>query len=110
MLHFGTYVHIHNKTKNTMEARTSGAIALWPTGNLQGGHYFPCLPPGKWISQKHWTVLPAPNEVITFVNNMGKANRLQECLDFGDSTKTVTTKHNQHGRFIKEEVMLPPAD
>jgi len=37
---FGTYVQTHEKHNNSMGPRTSGAIALRPFGNEQGGHYF----------------------------------------------------------------------
>jgi len=39
-LEFGTYVQTHKKHNNSMEPRTSGAIALRPSGNEKGGHYF----------------------------------------------------------------------
>jgi hypothetical protein len=35
---FGTYVQTHEKHNNSMEPRTSGAIALRLSGNKQGGH------------------------------------------------------------------------
>jgi hypothetical protein len=35
-LEFGTYVQVHEEHNNTMLARTTGAIALRPTGNVQG--------------------------------------------------------------------------
>lgn len=37
---FGTYCQIHNKSDNTMRARTTCAIVLHPTGNIQGSHCF----------------------------------------------------------------------
>ena len=37
---FGEYVQTHKEGNNTMASRTLGAIALRPTGNHQGGHYF----------------------------------------------------------------------
>ena len=36
-LEFGTYVQTHEESNNTMTSRTTGAIALRPTGNKQGG-------------------------------------------------------------------------
>jgi len=38
-LEFVTYVQTHEKHNNSMGSRTSGAIALRPSGNKQGGHY-----------------------------------------------------------------------
>jgi len=37
---FGTYVQVHKKHNDSFEPRISGAIALRPAGNEQGGHYF----------------------------------------------------------------------
>jgi len=37
---FSTYVQIHEKQNNSLEPRTSGDIALRPSRNEQGGHYF----------------------------------------------------------------------
>jgi len=42
-LEFGEYVQVHESHDNTMSTRTTGAIALHPTGNVQGGHYFMSL-------------------------------------------------------------------
>jgi len=37
---FGTYVQVHEEGDNLLGPGTSGAIALQPTGNEQGGYYF----------------------------------------------------------------------
>ena len=37
---FGAYVQTHEQHDNSMAPRTIGAIALRPSGNDQGGHYF----------------------------------------------------------------------
>ena len=34
---FGEYMHTYKGTDNTMKPRTVGALALGPSGNLQGG-------------------------------------------------------------------------
>jgi hypothetical protein len=63
---FGAYCEVHNENdpSNTMRPRTSQAIALNPTGNLQGSYYFMSLGTGKRISQHCWTELPFTQEVI----------------------------------------------
>ncbi len=38
-LEFDTYIQAHKEHNNTMMTCTSGAIALRPAGNAQGGHY-----------------------------------------------------------------------
>jgi hypothetical protein len=49
-LEFGTYVQTHEEHDNTMLSRTTGAVALRPTGNVQGGYYFMSLTTGRRIS------------------------------------------------------------
>jgi len=61
-LEFGSYVQIHEEHDNSMTARTSGAIALRPTGNTQGAHYFLNINSGRWVSCNNWTALPMLNE------------------------------------------------
>ena len=43
---FGEYVQTHEEHDNTMLRRTVGALALRPTGNIQGGWYFLSLDTG----------------------------------------------------------------
>ncbi len=62
-IEYGQYVQTHEKHDNTMAARAIGALALRPTGNLQGGHYFFSLMTGKRLHRTHWTELPMPAEV-----------------------------------------------
>jgi hypothetical protein len=38
-LEFRSYVQVHEEHDNTMQTRTTGAIALRPSGNSQGRHY-----------------------------------------------------------------------
>jgi len=40
---FGAYIQIHEKHNNSMQPKTSGAIALKPSGNKQSKHYFLCI-------------------------------------------------------------------
>jgi hypothetical protein len=46
-LEFGTYVQTHEEHDNSMLSRTTGAIALRPTGNAQGGYFFMSLTSGR---------------------------------------------------------------
>ena len=65
---FGTYAQVHEEGNNSLRQRTSGATALWLTGNYQGRHYFLSLHSGKRINRYTWTELPMPNEVIAQVH------------------------------------------
>jgi hypothetical protein len=51
---------------------TIGAIALRPTGNIQGGYHLFSLLTGKIIKRHNWTRLPMPNEVINKVDMLAK--------------------------------------
>lgn len=74
-LEFGTYVQTHEQHNNSMHTRTTGAIALRPTGNLQGGHYFYSLNTGLVLRRNRWTSLPIPAEVISRVHALARRNR-----------------------------------
>jgi hypothetical protein len=63
-LEFGSYAQVHEDHDNSMDSRTTGAIALRPTGNAQGGYYFMSLATGRRLNRNHWTTLPMPQDVI----------------------------------------------
>lgn len=66
----GAYVQVHEKHDNSMEARTTGVIALQPTGNEQGGYNFMSLTKGKQLNCNHWQELPMPQDVIIHVHKL----------------------------------------
>ena len=51
-----------------MATRTTGAIALRPTGHMQGGYFFYSFNTGSELNRNHWTKLPVPADVIQRVN------------------------------------------
>jgi hypothetical protein len=59
----------NNPTHNP-RARTTGAIALTPTGNGQGGYFFLSLATGRKLSRQQWDALPMPEGVVTAVERM----------------------------------------
>jgi hypothetical protein len=71
-LEFGTYVQVHEQQDNSMATRTTGAIALRPTGNAQGGYYFYSLGTGRRLNRNRWTPLPMPAEVIDCVHALAR--------------------------------------
>jgi hypothetical protein len=82
---FGQYVQTHEKHNNTMTPRTNGALALRPTGNKQGGHYFYSLMSGRRLHRTHWTELPMPTEVKDRVHNLALRANAHRGLTFTDS-------------------------
>jgi hypothetical protein len=66
-----------------MQLCTTGAIALRPTGNRQGGYYFMSLMTRRKLTRNHWTELPMPQDVIdTRVNTLGRRNNASNDLTF----------------------------
>ena len=83
MLQFGEYVQVHESHDNSMKSRTTGAIALRPTGNNQGGMYFMSLKTGERINRYAWTQLPMPSEVIDQVHQLACHNPAGGAIEFG---------------------------
>jgi hypothetical protein len=82
-LEFGEYVQVHESHDNSMLTRTTGAIALRPTGNAQGGYYFMSLTTGKRLNRYAWTALPMPGEVIERVHALAGTNPAGGAILFG---------------------------
>jgi len=88
LLEYGTYAQVHEEHDNSMSTRTTGAIALRPTGNKQGGHYFLSLPTGRKLNRNKWTELPMPAEVIARVNTLARRSQADRGLAFAWSDGT----------------------
>jgi hypothetical protein len=71
-----------------MSARTTGAIALQPTGNAQGGFYFYSLATGRILNRNPWMKLPMPNNIIARVGFMAQN---------GQNSPPVTARENKTG-------------
>ena len=86
---YGEYAQTYEGTRNDMTERTVGAIALGPSGNLQGGVRFFSLTSGEVIvrSRKDYDLLPMPNEAIDRVYHMGRRSR--DGITFGDRNNTA---------------------
>ena len=54
----GQYVQTHKENSNDMNERTLAAIAMYPSENEQGGHYFISLNTGRIININEWNELP----------------------------------------------------
>ena len=55
-----------------MVARTTGALAMRPTGNAQGSYWFYSLNTGRLLNRNRWTALPMPAEVIQRVHVLAR--------------------------------------
>jgi hypothetical protein len=68
---YGDYVQIHHEDiDNSMKGRTEGAIAMCPTGALDGSWFYYTLRHGKIVRRRRATALPAPIEVIERVRKL----------------------------------------
>jgi len=81
---FGAYCEVaeHADITNTQKARTTPAVCLGPTGNMQGTYKFFNLLTGHVIKRRSFTVLPYPNRMIRLVNEWGEKSKQQNHLTF----------------------------
>jgi Reverse transcriptase (RNA-dependent DNA polymerase) len=70
---FGDYCQIcDNDTDNSMDERTTGAIALMPVGNSTGSWWFMVLMTRKAVRRDNAVRLPMPDWVISYLNDLAK--------------------------------------
>jgi hypothetical protein len=84
-IEYGQYVQTHEKHDNSMATRTVGALALRPTGNQQGGHYFYSLMTGMRLHRTHWTEVPMPAKVKERVHALARRANANRDLVFTNS-------------------------
>ena len=88
-MEFGTYVQVHEKHNNSMEPRTSGAIALRPSRNEQGRHYFLSLHTGKRILRNNWMESPMPKIVVDMVHRLPAMSKQAGARTFTEKYSTI---------------------
>jgi len=68
-INFGSYTLVFkdNDLTNTTKAWSTGAIALNPTGNMEGDHHFMSHTTGHHLAQHQWTCVPMLDYVIAAV-------------------------------------------
>jgi hypothetical protein len=67
-----------------MVTRSTPAIVLGPTGNLQGTYKFLSLATGKKVKRRAFTPYPMPDSVIKKVEAYGTSTALPGIFDFAD--------------------------
>jgi hypothetical protein len=109
---FGDYAQVFTDTKNDMTERTVGAIALYPTGNLQCSWYFMNLATGKRITGYQWTTLPITNDVISRVHDLANAQDQDSINDGGNLNYQWRPDQNamSFDHILEEDVDLVNAD
>ena len=89
-LECGSYVQTHEDHNNNMAPRTTGALVLCPTGNVQGGFYFYNLTTGCIISRRRGTSLPMPVEVIHVVHELAEKDKASKGIEYSDGTPEMS--------------------
>ena len=102
-LECGSYVQTHESHSNNMEPRTIGALALRPTGNVQGGFYFYNLATGCVISRRQWTCLPMPTEVIDIVHTLAEKDKAKEGIDYNENIPAFITEMDADDTGVQHE-------
>ena len=71
---YGDYVEVHEdrQVKNTQEARTTGAIALYPSETQGKSWYLMSLDTGMIIHKSQWTHLPITQQIIDRVTEIAE--------------------------------------
>jgi len=100
-------VQVHEKHNNSMELRTSGAIALRPSRNEQGGHYFLSLHTGKIVLRNHWTVLPMPNDVVDAVHRLAVTSKQTGGITFTDKEGNIIIENDDESENENEPEDIP---
>ena len=87
---FGEYLMTYDGTTNTMTKRTTGAIAMGPSDNIQGGIRCFSLATGKILHRlsKDCTLMKMPHEVLGRIKFINKREHSVKGLIFGDRNDT----------------------
>jgi hypothetical protein len=126
-IEFGAYAQVFedDNPTNTPRARSTGAIALTPMGNAQGGYFFLSLATGRKLSRQQWDALPMPDGVVAAVERkaqdesqplIGQGAPLFEwspCVPMEDDTQTpilIQDGHENEDIAVANEVAAEVAD
>jgi hypothetical protein len=112
---FGMYCEVHDEPAptNTMMTRSTPAIVLGPTGNLQGTYKFLSLVTRKKVKRRAFTPYPMPDLVIKKVEAYGKST-LPGIFDFADRSDIHFEWNEEVDEFPKgiidiDDVVLYPS-
>ena len=112
---FGAYCEAHDEPSptNSMASRSSPAINLGPTGNLQGTHKFFNLATGKKVKRRKFTVMPMPDSAIKAVERYGSKTALPGAFDFSDRNNILFEWNDEIDEtpvhIVEEEVVQYPS-
>ena len=111
---FGSYCEVRDEPAptNNMVSRSTPAIVLGPTGNLQGTYKFFNLLTGQKIKRRRFTRFPMPDSVIKKVERYARRGARPGEFDFADRSSVlfkwneVIDEHPEE--MVQEDVVLYP--
>lgn len=82
---FGSYCEVYESrtSTNSTAARTVEAIALYPSGNSQGGYRFLLLNTGRLVTRNQWTKLPIPLSAVDVIASLAKKDKQPDISKHG---------------------------
>ena len=78
-----------------MNPRTVGALALCPTGNVQGSFYFMSISTGWVLNRLHGMALPMPDNVVDRIHRLAQQQKTNPRLLFGDRNMNSVDMDNK---------------
>jgi hypothetical protein len=92
---------------NTTEPRTTGAVNLGPTWNIQGSHRFLNLTSGGIIVRRSWTEILAPSEVILRVEELASSltDDVRPLLE-DEEIQVEEQENNQEASHVLDDKIL----
>ena len=104
---YGDYVQIHHEDiDNSMTARTEGAIAMTPTGALDGSWYYFTLRSNKIVRRRRATALPMPMEVIERIRALAAKRKKKR----KDTTIRLATWNIEDKERQNQQPVIPPEE
>ena len=104
-------MHDEATISNTEKSRTTPAVALNLTWDLQGSYHFMSLDTRKILSRRNWTELPTPQEVIDQAHDladkeelMKKDDTIPDSFQFSWDLLNQNTIDAPESRVITDEI------
>jgi hypothetical protein len=93
-----------------MVTRSTPAIVLGPTGNLQGTYKFLSLATGKKVKRRAFTPYPMPDSVIKKVEAYGKSATLPDIFGFAVRNGILFEWNEEVDEFPEEIIDIEDVD
>ena len=88
-----------------MTLRTTPAICMGPTGNIQGSIKFMCLESGKKIVRRSYSRLPMTESATKKVEKLAEREKAESGINFKDQNKEIFYQENEDYDVINESTV-----